>query len=405
MIQLPNISPDRIAIKVKTSVEKIIRQGHPWLFEQGITKQSKEGKAGDIAIIYDKKKNQFLAIGLYDPFSVIRIKLLQAGKKVQIGADWFSARIKTAFDKRASLLQTDTNSYRLIHGENDGFPGLVADVYADVLVLKLYSHIWLPYLTTILPILQEYSQSKVGVLRLSRLLMREPAHLHGLQDGQVLYGELAQEWVPFKEHGLLFTANVIKGHKTGYFLDHRHNRKRVGDLANGKKVLDVFAYAGGFTVHALAGGATAVTSLDISTQALEMAQENVQLNFPKANHQTMAMDAFEGLAELFKTGEKFDLVIVDPPSFAKKESEIKKALYNYARLAKLAIQIVAEGGLLLLASCSSRVSADEFFKTAIDSVQKSGRKYQEMERSLHDVDHPIGFKEGAYLKSIYIRLD
>jgi len=405
MIQLPSISPDRIAIKVKTSVEKIIRQGHPWLFEQGITKQSKEGKAGDIAIIYDKKKNQFLAIGLYDPFSVIRVKLLQAGKKAQIGEDWFRERIKIAFDKRAPLLQTDTNSYRLIHGENDGFPGLVADVYANVLVLKLYAHIWLPYLSTILPILKEYSQSEVGVLRLSRLLMREPTHLHGLQDGQLLYGQLAQEWVQFKEHGLLFAANVIKGHKTGYFLDHRHNRKRVGELAEGKKVLDVFAYAGGFSVHALAGGARAVTSLDISAQALEMAKQNVQLNFPKANHQTMAIDAFEGLMELHETGKKFDLVIVDPPSFAKKESEIKKALHSYARLAKLAIQIVAKGGILLLASCSSRVSAEEFFKTATDSVQKSGRKYQEMERSLHDVDHPIGFKEGVYLKSIYFLLD
>jgi len=405
MIQLPNISPERIAIKVKTSVEKIIRQGHPWLFEQGITKQSKEGKAGDIAIIYDKKKNQFLAIGLYDPFSVIRVKLLQAGKKAQIGEDWFRERIKIAFDKRAPLLQTDTNSYRLIHGENDGFPGLVADVYANVLVLKLYAHIWLPYLNTILPILKEYSQSEIGVLRLSRLLMRQPAHLHGLHDGQLLYGQLIQEWVQFKEHGLLFAANVIKGHKTGYFLDHRHNRKRVGELASGKNVLDVFAYAGGFSVHALAGGARAVTSLDISAQALEMAKQNVQLNFQEANHQTMAIDAFEGLTELYETEKKFDLVIVDPPSFAKKESEIKKALYNYARLAKLAIQIVAKGGILLLASCSSRVSAEAFFKTAIDSLQKSGRKYQEIERSLHDVDHPIGFKEGAYLKSIYFRLD
>ena len=405
MIQLPTRTPDRIAIKVKTVVEKIIRQGHPWLFEQGITKQSKEGKAGDIAIVYDKKKNQFLAIGLYDPFSVIRVKLLQVGKKAQIGPEWFEARIKTAFDKRAALLQTDTNSYRLIHGENDGFPGLVADVYADVLVIKLYAHIWLPYLATILPILQAFSQSKVGILRLSRLLMREPAHLQGLEDGQVLYGQLAQEWVQFKEHGLLFLANVIKGHKTGYFLDHRHNRKRVGELAKGRKVLDVFAYAGGFTVHALAGGAKEVTSLDISAQALEMARKNVALNFQKANHQTMAIDAFEGLAELYQTGKQFDLVIVDPPSFAKKASEVDKAVHNYTRLAKLAIQIVAKGGILLLASFSSRIDAATFFSTALDTVKKSGRKYREMERSLHDIDHPIGFKEGAYLKSIYFELD
>lgn len=405
MTQLPNISPERIAIKVKTAVEKVIRQGHPWLFEQAITKQNKAGKAGDIAIVYDKKKNQFLAIGLYDPFSIIRVKLLQVGKKAQLDETWFRERIKHTFDKRAPLLQTDTNSYRFLHGENDGFPGLVADVYANVLVLKLYSHVWLPYLSIILPILKEYSQAKVGILRFSRLLMKAPAHLHGLHDGQVLYGHLVEETVQFKEHGLLFTANVIKGHKTGYFLDHRHNRKKVGELAKGKRVLDIFSYAGGFSVHAFAGGAKEVTSLDISKQALEMAKQNVYLNFKNVQHKTVAMDAFEGLTRLYETGEKFDLVIVDPPSFAKKESEIKKALVNYTRLAKLAIKVVAKGGILLLASCSSRVSTEAFYQNALASVANSGRTYREIARSLHDIDHPIGFKEGAYLKSIYFELD
>lgn len=402
--QLPTIPTDRLAIKVKPSVERIIKQKHPWLFEQGIVKQNKEGKAGDLAIIFDQKKNQYLAVGLYDPYSIIRVKLLQFIDKAVIDEAWFLNKITAAYEQRSSLLKTDTDSYRFIHGENDGLPGFIADVYAKVLVVKLYSFIWLPYLKKILPILLQTSQCQTIVLRLSRQLQQNEAGLHGLQDGQVIYGKLEEEVVRFREHGLLFNANVIKGHKTGYFLDHRHNRKRVGELSKNKTILDIFAYAGGFSVHALAGGAKEVISLDISAQALEMATQNVALNNKGANHKTMAIDAFKGLEELRLAGKRFDIVVVDPPSFAKKESEITKALHSYARLAKASIKVVEKGGILLLASCSSRVSAEAFFKSSIDSMEASGRAYVEMERSLHDVDHPIGFKEGGYLKSIYFKL-
>jgi len=402
--KLPTIPTDRLAIKVKPSVERIIKQKHPWLFDQGIVKQNKEGKAGDLAIIFDQKKNKYLAVGLYDPHSIIRVKLLQFIDKAVIDEGWFSNKITTAHDRRLPLLKTATNSYRLIHGENDGLPGFIADVYAKVLVVKLYSFIWLPYLKKILPILVQTSSCQTIVLRLSRQLQQNEERLYGLYDGQVIFGILDQEVIQFKEHGLLFNANVIKGHKTGYFLDHRHNRKRIGELSKDKTVLDIFAYAGGFSVHALAGGAKEVISLDISAQALEMASQNVALNNKVANHTTMAIDAFKGLEELRLAGKRFDIVVVDPPSFAKKESEVTKALHSYTRLAKAAIKIVKTGGILLLASCSSRVSTDAFFKSAIESIEASGRSYVEMERSLHDVDHPIGFKEGGYLKSIYFRI-
>ena len=197
---------------------------------------------------------------------------------------------------------------------------------------------------------------------------------------------------------------MISGHKTGYFLDHRHNRKRVGELANGKKVLDIFAYAGGFSVHALSGNAKQVISLDISKQALEMAKKNVALNFAEARHQTLAVDAFEGMESFIHQGKKFGLIVVDPPSFAKSEKEISGALHSYSRLAKLAIQLVEQNGILLLASCSSRVKAEDFFELMTQELKQSGRSYSELERSTHDVDHPIGFPEGAYLKSIYFKL-
>lgn len=393
----------KIAIKVKPSIEKIIRKGHPWLFDKGITKQNREGNAGDLVIIFDNKKNRFLGIGLYDPFSPIRVKMLQVNDSTTINADWFEQKIKTAYEKRQGLLKTKTNSYRLIYGENDGLPSLIVDVYAGVLVVKLYSLIWLPYLEMLQPILLKITNCKTLVLRLSRNVEQEKDHLNGLYNGQVLYGTLENETVIFTEHGLKFQANVIKGHKTGYFLDHRHNRKRVGELAKGNRVLDVFSYAGGFSVHALAGGAKEVTSLDISKQALELSKENAALNPHKGKHKTMAIDAFEGLEKLNKERQQFELVIIDPPSFAKKETEIERAVKSYARLAKLGVKLVAKNGILVLASCSSRVTADEFFDTVTDVLNKTKRPFEIIKRTFHDTDHPIGFAEGAYLKTIYFQ--
>ena len=402
---LPNVSAQTIAVKIKPSIERIIRKEHPWLFDAGITKQSKEGNAGDLAIIYDNKKNKFLAVGLYDPFSPIRIKLLQFKKSARINDEWFHQKITAAYEKRQSLLATDTNSYRFVHGENDGLPSLIADVYADVLVVKLYSLIWLPYLSDIFKNLLEISKCQTLVLRLSRNVQQQTDALQGLEDGQVLYGNLENEVVVFKEHGVLFSANVIHGHKTGYFLDHRHNRKHIGTLSKNKSVLDIFTYAGGFSVHALAGGAKEVVSLDISEQALEMAKDNALLNKLEANHKVLAGDAFEKMEQLSQQNKKFDIVVVDPPSFAKRDSERDRAIRSYGQLTKLAIKLVAKNGLLVMASCSSRVSADEFFRTVTYELERSNKKFEETNRTFHDVDHPIGFPEGAYLKCGYFQLN
>jgi 23S rRNA (cytosine1962-C5)-methyltransferase len=400
MTTFPTPKIDRLAIKLKPATERMVKKGHPWVFDGGITKQSAPGKAGDLAIVYDNKKNKFLACGLYDPDSPIRIKVLQVHQSAAINADWFRAKIKTAYEKRAPLLATDTNSYRLIYGENDGLPSLIADVYKHIIVVKLYSAIWFPYLNDILPTLLEVSQCSTMVLRMSRLLQQNPNSL-GLKDGQVLYGTLEEEVVVFKEHGIAFSANVIHGHKTGYFLDHRHNRLKVGNLSKGKTVLDVFAYAGGFSVHALAKGATEVASIDISAKALVMAAQNAALNPHDGTHITLAVDAFKGLEDLIRQGKKYDIVVIDPPSFAKKETEVEGAKNSYKRLAALGIQLVPKGGLLVLASCTARIKAIDFFDTVESTLKASGRRFQVQEKTYHDTDHPISFPEGAYLKCGY----
>ncbi len=346
-----------------------------------------------------------MAIGLYDPHSTIRIKLLAFQERIELNPSFFLQKIQTAYQKRLPLLSTTTNSYRLIYGENDGLPSLIADVYDNVLVLKLYSAIWYPYLEDIIESLKEVSCCTTMVLRLSRNLQQLAICDFELKDGQVILGELADEAIVFQEYGIRFSTNVIKGHKTGFFLDHRHNRKRIGELAKGKTVLDLFSYAGGFSVHALVGGAKAVTSLDISGGALQMAQANVALNLKNANHSILKMDVFEGLTQLQQEGQLFDIIIVDPPSFAKSQQERERAISTYQRLFQMTIPLVRRNGILLLASCSSRIKADEFYDLTQQSLAASGRKYKELERNQHDIDHPISFPEGAYLKSIYYRLD
>ncbi len=397
----PEIKTNRIAIKLTPAAERMVKRGHPWVFDEGIAKQNQAGKSGDLAIIFDQKKNKFLACGLYDPDSPIRIKIIQSHTSATINSDFFREKIEKAYNIRKPLFNSQTNSYRLIYGENDGFPGLIADVYAGVLVIKLYAWIWLPYLNDILSHLIQISACETVVLRLSRKLENND---FGYSDGQVIFGTLEDEVVIFQEHGLRFSANVIRGHKTGYFLDHRHNRKRVGELAKGKTVLDVFAYAGGFSVHALASGASAVTSLDISAQALQIAEQNAALNPHTGIHTTLAADAFAALDDLAAERKTFDIVVIDPPSFAKRAKEIDKAKHSYRRLAILGAKLVRKGGILVLASCSSRVSADDFFdicETAIASIRHSSEL---IEKTFHDIDHPVSFPEGAYLKCGYWRL-
>ncbi|MFY0714252.1 class I SAM-dependent methyltransferase [Seonamhaeicola sp. NFXS20] len=390
----------RLAVKLNAKGEQFVTKNHPWVFSNSIVKINDEATTGDLAIIFSKRKNKVIGLGLYDANSPIRIKMMHF-EAAEINASFFLNKIEQAFQKRLPLLETNTNSYRLIFGENDGFPGLIADVYNYVLVVKLYSEIWLPYLETVLNSLQKVSKAETIVMRLSRTLQQSKNHQ--LKDGDVVFGTLENDVVAFVEHGVKFSANVIKGHKTGYFLDHRYNRKKVGEFSKNKTVLDVFSYAGGFSVHALYNGAKEVTSLDISKQALEIAYENGKLNNYSGKHFTIAGDAFVELKKLINNNKTFDVVVIDPPSFAKQQTEIELAKKKYAQLAQLGAQLTAKNGLLVLASCSSRVLAQSFFDINLQTLQTQKRAFKNILNTLHDVDHPVSFPEGAYLKCAYYR--
>lgn len=400
-VVLPSRKSTVLAVKLSAKGERSVRSLHPWIFSDSITSVNKTGAAGDIAVIFSHSKNKPIGVGLYDPNSPIAIKMVHHGGGAKLDEAFFQEKINDAFALRAKLLKTNTTSYRLLFGENDGFPGFIADVYADVLVVKLYSEIWLPFLETICTQLINISNTETLVIRLSRKLQQSTAHT--LKDGMVLFGNLKTETIVFKEHGVNFSANVIKGHKTGYFLDHRNNRKLVGELSKGKSVLDVFSYAGGFSVHALANGATSVTSLDISEQALELALKNGKRNNYKGTHKTIAGDAFREMERLINDKQRFDVVVIDPPSFAKNEKEIVLALKKYKQLAQLGVKLTTKGGLLVLASCSSRVSSKAFFNLNAEVLDATKRTYQLVKKTYHDSDHPVSFPEGAYLKCGYYR--
>jgi 23S rRNA (cytosine1962-C5)-methyltransferase len=405
LADVPPPGARRLALRVTPAGQRALRQGHPWLFAQAITSQGGEGRPGDLAVVFDDYR-RFLAIGLYDPTSPLRVRILQHGSPETIDRAWLCRRLADAAGWRAPLAESGTTGYRLVHGENDGLPGLVIDRYATTLVLKLYTLAWVPRLAELRSALEQVCPSTCLVLRLSRQLASRPDHLYGLVDGTVLAGPPPTEPVIFCENGLNFEADVLQGQKTGFFLDQRDNRARVEQLAAGRRTLNVFAYTGGFSLYAARGGAPEVVSLDSSAPALAAAERNFAHNqhlpaVARARHSVLVADAFAALAELRQTGQRFDLVIVDPPAFAKQAREVTAGLQAYRRLTALALGVLEPGGTLVMASCSSHVSAADFFAAIHQAAVETGRPLREFDRTGHAIDHPVRFPEGAYLKCLY----
>ena len=406
--KLPSPAEKNISVRVKSAAERSVRQGHPWVFEDAIVKQSHLGNGGDLAVIYDREKNTFLAVGLYDPLSPIRIKVLQALQPIRINRGFFAEKLRAAQAKRQPLINTETTGYRLIYGESDGFPALIIDRYGDTLVLKLYTTAWIPHLKVLIAALQETVIFDELVLRLSRTLQSDRlnvAKLFGLRDGQQLIGDNQSGQVQFVENGLLFQADVKKGHKTGFFFDQRDNRQKARELAKGRRVLDVFSYSGGFTVYALAGGARSVTALDMSEPALEALKFNVENNgFDAESVDVIASDAFASMRQLIASKRKFNMVIVDPPAFANSRASMRNAVLAYRRLVEMALRLLANDGVLVMASCSSRIKAEMFFQLVTRSAAVAGYQLEVLDKTSHALDHPIGFAEAEYLKALFAKV-
>lgn len=450
---MPASKTPRLRLRVTATAETLLRGGHPWLFADSVREQNREGTTGELAVIYDRK-DEFLAVGLFDTDSPIRVRVLHAGKPQVIDRAWWLARLEATISKRQSIsrevsesrgarsfplapigeegrgegagvkyqvgekfplpsihlqepnAKKPTTGYRCINGESDGWPGLVMDRYDTTLVVKLYTAAWLPRLEEILELIAENVPNERIVLRLSRNIQAK-AQAFQRADGQVLRGTALSGPVVFLETGLRFEADVLRGQKTGFFLDQRENRRLVESLAKGRTMLNAFSFSGGFSLYAARGGAKSVTDLDISAHALASAKRNFALNqdvpeIAHCPHETQQADTFEWLAE---TRRKFDLIVLDPPSLAKRENERAGAIRAYARLAELGMRALNPNAILVCASCSAHVSAPEFFGAVREAAAKSARKFFELRTTAHAFDHAAKFKEAEYLKAIFLRTD
>lgn len=361
-----------------------------------------DAKAGDVAVLYDYK-NRFLAAGLYDPSSPVLVRVLVRGKGAALDADAIQARARRAAAARGPLLNRGTDGYRLIHGPGDDLEGLVADRYGATIVLKVYASAWLPWLGAIARGLGEEVELERLVLRLSRSCAEDSACF--ARDGQTLLGEPPSETLWFRENGIRFAVDPYVGQKTGFFLDQRENRERVERLAGDARVANLFSYTGGFSLYAARGGAQRVVSVDASAPAVATTRENFAGNrehpaIAACHADAVQADVFEWLAA---SSERFDLVVVDPPAFAKRAAEVDGALAAYRRLSELAARRVSSSGRLVFASCSSRVGPEELFAAVEAGVRASGRRDEVTELTGHPFDHPVGSVRAQYLKCRYSR--
>ncbi|MGH8866187.1 MAG: class I SAM-dependent rRNA methyltransferase [Burkholderiales bacterium] len=389
---------------LKSGREKSLLRRHPWVFSGAIARMEGSPGAGDTVRIV-AQDGRFLALAAYNPESQISARVWDWREDTRIDAGFFRERIAAAMQMREALLDTEADgAVRLIHGESDGLPGLIADRYADVVVMQISSagcHRWRDPITAALDELTGaralYERSDADVLELEGLESRTG----------VVRGTLDPPQVEILENGARFKVDVARGHKTGFYLDQRDNRHFVGRLAADRDVLNCFCYTGAFTVHTLANGAKSVASVDSSADALQLAQEHVRMNhLPEDRCEWIDADVFQLLRNLRDQGRDFDLIILDPPKFAPTPATAERAARGYKDINLLAFKLLRPGGLLATFSCSGGVSADLFRKIVAGAALDAGAEAQIVGQFHAAPDHPVSlaFPEGEYLKGLLCRV-
>jgi 23S rRNA (cytosine1962-C5)-methyltransferase len=390
------------ALTLKPGREKSVKRHHPWIFSGAVASVAGNPAAGDTVEVRSAAGGA-LGVAAFSPNSQIRARLWSFDAATTIDAGFFRARLREAAALRAGLAAARrTNALRLVHGESDGLPGLVVDRYADVLVAQFLSAGVERWRAVILDALAEiteceaiYERSDAEVRRLEGLAPR----------AEFARGNRDARRCPIVEYGLNFRVDVAEGQKTGFFLDQRENRQRVRALAAGREVLDCFAYTGGFSIAALAGGARRVVALESSAPALEVARENLAANaLEAARLEFRQADVFGHLRELRDRGARFDLVVLDPPKFAPTAAQAKAAARAYKDINLLAFKLLAPGGLLATFSCSGGISAALFQSIVAGAALDAGVQAKVIERFGAAADHPVAlnFPEGEYLKGLLL---
>jgi 23S rRNA (cytosine1962-C5)-methyltransferase len=383
---------------LKPGRDDAARRRHPWVFSRALA-GTPPGADGEIEV--RSASGALLGRGFASPRSSIAARLWRFDDG-PLDAEFVSGRVQEAARLRERFVPPLTDGYRLVHAEGDGLPGLVVDRYGSVLVVQATTAgteaarpLWLPALRTLLP--------EASILQRNDLASR---HGEGLElEDELLAGVRPPDRVPFRERGVTYLADLAGGQKTGFFLDQRENRHLVQGLAAGRSVLNLFSYSGAFGVAALAGGASRVTHVDVSEPALALARENHAANAQDlACVETVAADVFEDLRARVGRGETWDVVVTDPPAFAKKTPDVDRACRGYKDVNRLALKLLAPGGLLLACSCSGPISADLFQKVLFAASLDAGVRVRILERRGAGPDHPVSIDcpETEYLKAFLL---
>jgi 23S rRNA (cytosine1962-C5)-methyltransferase len=389
-----------ISLRLSRNLTRAIKRGHPWVYAEAL-RRLPPVKAGSQAILYDNQKNRPIACGFFDPHSPLAFRVCTTQVDEQLDDRWAQRQFLRALSLRQMLFGSHTTGYRLFNGEGDGLPGLVCDVYHDTAVLQLDgagpSGFW-----NVVGIARWLAET----LPLRQIYLKPQSRQSG--QGEALIGSRPGAPIEFLENSVRFNVDVVHGQKTGFFLDQRDNRQHIRTVAAGRRALNLFGYTGGFSVYAGLGGASHVTTVDLAAPALKLAEQNWRLNnLPADQHTAIRADAFDFLENSAKKSEPWDLVVVDPPSFASTQEAVAGAQTAYRRLIAAGAKVARPDGLLAAASCSSHIDVSQFLSLCEEGISLAQRRATVLNLSGQPADHPspLPFGEFRYLKFVLVRVE
>ncbi len=394
---------EKARIILKPGKEQSIKRFHPWLFSGAIQKTSADLKEGEVVDIFSQKE-EYLASGHFQNSS-IAVRILTFSNE-SINREFFKSKIQAALKlrKTAGLGEnSETNVFRLVFGEGDGLAGLIVDIYDNTAVIQLHSAGMFYSLEDITHALKQVMGSSITHIynkSSSSIPFKSGVKT---EDGYLLEGDEPSGIVG--ENGYSFKVDWVGGQKTGFYIDQRDNRSLLRQFSEGKKVLNLFSYSGGFSVYAMGGKAMSVDSVDSSRDAIDLARENIALNFPEdKRHRVFAIDAYKYLGNM---KEEYDLIILDPPAFAKHLNVLPNALKGYQRLNRMAMERIKPGGIIFTFSCSQVVSRENFRKSVFAAAANTGRDIRILHQLSQPADHPVSIyhPEGEYLKGLVLKVD
>lgn len=386
-----------ISLRLPAHLESSVLSGHPWVYQNQLPKSFAPTEPCWVELVLENVR----CYALYDPGSALALRIFSRERAVDPA--WVEERVREAWALRALFRDPErTDAFRLLNGEGDLLPGIVADYYAGFVVIKLASRANEVLLPWLVPALQKVTAA-------TGIVCKQGLRKDGSGSGRLvaLGGALPPEELWVRENGLQLRADLYHGQKTGLFLDQRENRALVERFAERRSVLNLFAYSGGFSLYAVRGGASHVTSVDSAEPALRDARANFERNgFDPAAHEFVGADVFEYLEQCRSNKRTFDFVICDPPNFGSQKAQLDKALAAYTRLFSAALKVTSKDGLFAASSCTARVSADQLGRALAQGARKARRQLRLIADTGHAPDHPIavGHPEGRYLKFLLGRV-